>query len=448
MNPLFGKYDVPAPRYTSYPTVPYWDDSPTRSEWVDSLREVFGRTEASWSLYVHIPYCETLCTFCGCNTVITKDHGVESPYVNHVLAEWSNYLSQVPAIRDRPLRQIHLGGGTPTFLSPGELERLLGPILSQVRRDGEAFEGSVEIDPRRTTAAHLEMFHRLGFRRVSLGVQDFDPEVQRVVNRVQPVEITRSITETARGIGFTSVNYDLIYGLPKQDVAKFRETAEMTVRLRPDRIALYSFALVPWIKKVQRIFRDEDVPSGAEKRAIYEVAREILLAAGYVEIGMDHFALATDALARSVESGMLHRNFMGYTDHRTDALLGIGLSAISETPGCFHQNEKLLPVYARHLDEGNIPTFRGHRLTAEDRAHREQILGLMTVGTTEFRDDVEREDITRFLAEPIRDGLATIAGNRLNVTESGKPFLRNICMAFDRRLRERSPTTRTFSQAV
>jgi oxygen-independent coproporphyrinogen-3 oxidase len=448
VNSLFKKYDVPAPRYTSYPTVPYWTDSPTVDEWIASLRAVFTKPDASWSLYLHIPYCESLCTFCGCNTVITRDHGVESPYVDKILIEWNRYLEQVPEIKERGLRQLHLGGGTPTFLAPKELERLLTPILSAVKRDPSDFEGSVEIDPRRTTREHLEVLYRLGFRRVSLGVQDFDPEVQRIVNRVQPVEITRSITEIAREIGFESVNFDLIYGLPKQDAEKFLKTAEMTVQLRPDRIALYSFALVPWIKKVQRIFKDEDVPNGTDKRGIYEVARKILLDGGYVEIGMDHFALPTDSLAKSIGKGELHRNFMGYTDHRTDALLGIGLSAISETPTCFHQNEKVLPVYERLLAEGKIPSLRGHKLTEADRAHREQILGLMTIGKTKFLDAAEKADVLVFLEEPIRDGLAIIEGDTIQVTEIGKPFLRNICMAFDRRLREKAPTTRTFSQAV
>lgn len=452
MSSLFKKYDVPAPRYTSYPTVPYWHDNPTSNQWMDSLKLAFSKSDSSWSLYLHIPYCETLCTFCGCNTVITKDHAVESPYVDHLLVEWNRYLERIPELRTRPLRQIHLGGGTPTFLSPKELERLLKPILGSVTRDPEHFEGSVEVDPRRTTEEHLRSLHALGFRRISLGVQDFDPEVQRLVNRIQPIEITEGITTKARAMGYDSVNYDLIYGLPKQDVAKFIETAKTTVRLRPDRIALYSFALVPWIKKVQRIFKDEDLPAGPEKREIYEAARRILLQAGYVEIGMDHFALPTDSLAKSVEQKTLHRNFMGYTDHRTDVLLGIGLSAISETPTCFHQNEKVLPVYERLLAEGKIPSLRGHLLTEEDRSHREQILELMTSYETVFASDDQKNDVQEFLAEPLNDGLARIEsrGGRdfLVVTDPGKAFLRNICMAFDRRLREKTPSTRTFSQAV
>ncbi len=452
MSSIFRKYDVPAPRYTSYPTVPYWSDSPTTRQWTDSLRAAFADDGATWSLYLHIPYCETLCTFCGCNTVITKDHAVESPYVDRLLQEWKAYLDAVPALREKPLRHIHLGGGTPTFLAPSELERLLVPILASTRHDAASFEGSVEIDPRRTTAAHLESLYRLGFRRVSLGVQDFDPEVQRMVNRVQPVAITQSITELARKIGYESVNFDLIFGLPKQNPEKFVQTAEITLGLRPDRIALYSFALVPWIKKVQRIFKDEDLPTGDEKRAIYEVARKMLLEGGYVEIGMDHFALPSDALAQSIEEGKLHRNFMGYTDQRTTVLLGMGLSAISETPTCFHQNEKVLPVYERLLDTAGIPTLRGHRLTEIDQRRREQILELMTVGTTKLEGEGQAKDIEAFLAEPIRDGLGQVvrdAGEiRFQVSEAGKPFMRILCMAFDQRLREKAPSTRTFSQAI
>lgn len=452
MSSLFKKYDVPAPRYTSYPTVPYWTDSPTTAQWMERLRASFSDDGATWSLYLHIPYCETLCTFCGCNTVITKDHAVESPYVARLLQEWHAYVEKVPEILKKPLRHIHLGGGTPTFLSPTELERLLTPILEATVRDPEHFEGSVEVDPRRTTREHLETLYRLGFRRVSLGVQDFDPEVQRMVNRVQPVQITENLTKMAREIGYDSVNFDLIYGLPKQDAKKFIRTAEITLGLRPDRIALYSFALVPWIKKVQRIFKDEDLPAGTEKRAIYEVARDMLLAGGYVEIGMDHFALPSDALARATAAGTLHRNFMGYTDQRTDILLGIGLSAISETPSCFHQNEKVLPIYERLLDRGEIPTFRGHLLSELDCRRRKQILDLMTTGMTRFEDSDQAHDIATFLDEPIRDGFATVVEESgsvfFRVTEAGKPFLRNLCMAFDQRLREKSPTTRTFSQAV
>ena len=446
---LFRKYDVPAPRYTSYPTVPYWTDPPTTEQWLDSLHGAFSDPKASWSIYLHLPFCETLCTFCGCNTVITKNHGVENPYVQVLLREWALYLQQVPELKTRPLRQLHLGGGTPTFLSAENLSRVLDPIYSEITLDPDHFDGSVEVDPRRTEVGQLKLlYERFRFRRISLGVQDFDPEVQRLVNRIQPAEITARITDEARAIGYDSVNFDLIYGLPKQTPASFEKTARLTVEMRPDRIALYSFALVPWIKKVQRIFKDEDLPVGEEKRALYELARAILLEAGYVEIGMDHFALPTDALAIAQRSGALHRNFMGYTERRTDVLLGMGLSSISESPTCFHQNEKVLPVYERLLEGGKLPTFRGHRLTESDQAHREQILRLMTQFRVEFANPAQRASVEAFCAELIADGCARVEDNALIVTEAGRPFLRNLCMGFDERLREKMPDTRVFSQSV
>lgn len=453
-NDLFRKYDIPAPRYTSYPTVPYWSDSPTDSQWVEELRRTFdapaadGRGEMSWSLYVHIPYCETLCTFCGCNTSITKDHSREEPYVELLLQEWRTYLEKVPRLRERQLRQIHLGGGTPTFLSANNLKKLLQPIMKDVRIDKAHFEGSIEVDPRRTTREHLVALRECGFTRVSMGVQDFNPEVQRLVNRVQPIDITERLSDEARSLGYDSVNFDLIYGLPRQTPESVLEMAETTVRLRPDRIALYSFALVPWIKPAQRLFKDEDLPVGSEKRRLYEISREVLLRGGYVEIGMDHFALPTDALARSEQEKTLHRNFMGYVDFRTEVLLGLGVSAISETPGCFHQNEKVLPLYERRVLAREVPTLRGHLLSDEDRRRREQILRFMTRWEVELESDEQAKDTREFLAELIEDGLVKLDGRKLTLTDEGRPFLRNACMALDARLRAKTPDTKVFSQSV
>lgn len=445
---LVKKYDVPVPRYTSYPTVPYWSDSPTSAEWLESLTRTMANPGTTWALYLHIPFCETLCTFCGCNTVIGKSHDREVPYVGHLLKEFEAYLEKVPAIGKKPLRQIHLGGGTPTFLSAGNLEKLIGAMLSKCTIDKSHFDASVEVDPRRTTPDQLQVLHGLGFRRVSMGVQDFDPEVQRLVNRIQPLEVTKLLTEVSREMGYTSVNYDLIYGLAKQTPQSFKHTIEKTIELRPDRIALYSFALVPWIKPQQRLFKDEDLPSGAEKRALYEMAYEMLLKAGYVEIGMDHFALPDEALAIALKDGSLHRNFMGYTESRTDVLLGMGVSSISETPDCFHQNEKVLPVYEKKVSAGEIPTFRGHKLTPEDRHFREQILTFMTKGEVKLTDQKQVADVKDFLADMLKDGLVQLDGDVLRLTEQGRPFLRNACVALDRRLRDKQPSTRVFSQAL
>ena len=447
MNDLFAKYDVPAPRYTSYPTVPFWSEMPTTEQWLAELSSAFEAEDATWSLYLHLPFCESLCTFCACNTVITRNHQREIGYKELLLTEWNLYLKNVPKLRERALLGVHLGGGTPTFFEPENLRQILKPILSETRIDAERFEASVEVHPGHTSQEHLLALRELGFTRISIGVQDFDPEVQRIVNRHQSYEVTKLCTDTARELGYTSVNYDLIYGLPKQTIERFSESVDRTIELRPDRIALYSFALVPWIKPAQRSYTDEDIPRAAEKRALYEMARERLQGAGYIEIGMDHFALAHDGMAQAQRNGTLHRNFQGYTETRTSVLLGLGVSAISEAPTCFHQNEKAFPVYERRVSQGEIPTFRGHLLSAEDRELREQILQFMTRFEVELREK-QAEDAKQFLSPLINDGLVEVHDDRLKLTERGRPFLRNACMFFDYRLRRQQPQARTFSQAV
>lgn len=442
---LLAKYDVPAPRYTSYPTVPYWSEPPTAEEWLQILKsQVTPQTR--WSAYIHVPFCETLCTFCGCNNTITKNHQVELPYVDKVIKEWDIYREKVPQLFERPLAHLHLGGGSPSFLSPANLDKLLSGILSAVQRESH-FEGSMEVDPRRTQKEQLEVLRKWGFNRLSLGVQDFNPEVQRLINRHQPFDLTQRVVQWGRELGFDSVNIDLIFGLPKQDLACIDRTVEDTLKLRPDRIALYSFALVPWIKPQQRLFKDEDVPMGAEKRALYERARDLLVSAGYIEIGMDHFALPEEALSVALKQHRLHRNFMGYTDQETDILLGLGVSSISETPICFHQNEKLLAHYEKRIDNGEIPTLRGHKLTDEDVVRRRQIRDLMCRGEIELEAD-QVKDIEETLGEMIKDRLVSLEHRTLSVTEEGRPFLRNACMALDMRLRRQQPTSRVFSQSV
>jgi oxygen-independent coproporphyrinogen-3 oxidase len=447
MKELLEKYDQPVPRYTSYPTVPYWSDSPNEAEWLAALEEGLALPNATWALYLHIPFCETLCTFCGCNTTITKDHARGLPYVDHLLKEWSLYRERVPQLGKMPLRQLHLGGGTPTFLSPSELERLLSPLLESANWEPGLSEASIEVDPRRTTREQLAVLRKLGFGRVSLGVQDFDPEVQRLVNRIQPEEETRRVTDAARELGYTSVNFDLIYGLPKQTAASFARSVESTLRLRPDRIALYSLAVVPWIKPAQRLFKDEDLPAAPEKRALYESARASLMEAGYREIGMDHFALPTDGLSLAQAKGSLHRNFMGYADLRTDVLLGLGVSSISEAPGAFYQNEKVLPLWERKIAEGLIPGHRGHKLSIEDRRQRERILQFMTRGRAPLNQE-EEADARLHLAPMLSDGLVTIDNGTLAITERGRPFLRNAAVFFDLRLRRAQPTQKLFSRSI
>lgn len=446
MKNIFEKYDIPVPRYTSYPTVPYWENSPTTKQWVESLNRTLNGEYKFWSLYLHIPYCETLCTFCGCNTVITKDHKKEGPYVQNLLHEWNLYKTQVPALLKSPLKHLHLGGGTPTFLSSDQLKKLLDPILKDVLLDSH-FEGSIEVDPRRTTVEQLKTLKELGVNRVSMGVQDFNPEVQKLINRIQAFEVTMNLTRAARELGFISVNFDLIYGLAKQTRESMEDTIRKTIKLKPDRIALYSFALVSWIKPAQRLFKDEDIPVGTQKRELYEVSRSALLQAGYVEIGMDHFALPNEALSQSLQNKTLHRNFMGYTDQRTDVLLGLGVSSISETPEMFHQNEKVLPTYQLRIEKGNIASFRGHILTEEDKLRREQILEFMTKGSVILNAE-QIQTAKVFLKEMFEDELVSIENSELKLTKKGKPFLRNACLFFDDRLKRKQPSTQVFSKSL
>jgi len=447
LSDLLEKYDVPVPRYTSYPTVPQWHDAPTGDEWQESLNRAAEGPDAALSVYVHLPFCESLCSFCGCNNVITRDHSREAPYVDSVLAELRTYVSRVPALASQPFQQLHLGGGTPTFLSAPALTRLVEGIYALLPRRGTTFEGSVEVDPRVTTRDQLAALRTLGFTRVSLGVQDTDAEVQRLVNRIQPLETTARLCAEARALRYESINIDLIYGLPGQRPDTVVALADAILRLSPDRLAVYSFARVPWIKPAQRRFTDDQIPAGADKRALYEAIREPLVTGGYVEIGLDHFALPTDALARAAAAGALHRNFMGYTEVRTTTLLGLGVSAISETPDCYHQNEKVLPTYDRRVLEGNIPTLRGHRLSLDERHRRDLIAALMTRGHVATHDgDIAAAPAV--VSDLVADGVMTLEDGVVAVPERGRPFLRNVAAIFDAHFCARQPDRPTYSTSV
>jgi oxygen-independent coproporphyrinogen-3 oxidase len=452
---LWRKYNVPGPRYTSYPTVPYWETSPTSSEWLDSvaakLRETSSRG-AGAALYVHIPFCESLCTYCGCNTRITRKHEVAAPYVQSVLREWELYRRHIqPDGEPIAVSEIHLGGGTPTFLTPGELERLVQGLLAGARLTDDR-ELSLEADPRVTTADHLAAAARLGFTRLSLGIQDFDPRVQEAVHRTQSEAQVRHVTETARLLGFTSVNYDLIYGLPFQTAASVQATVEAVVRLRPDRVAFYGYAHVPWIKPGQRRFTEADLPGGDEKHALYRLGRRLLEAAGYREIGMDHFALESDSLWHASKTGALHRNFMGYTSRLVAPLIGLGVSAIGDSWTAFAQNEKIVETYQERVARGELPILRGHMLGEEDLELRRHILNLMTAFETTWPSSAKHpaalDEAIGALDELSRDELVELAPDRCRVTEKGRPFLRNVCMAFDARLRRKAPEQKLFSRTV
>lgn len=452
-NPLIQKYNVPGPRYTSYPTVPYWDEQLfTVEEYKRTLKKSFKESnkEEGISLYLHLPFCESLCTFCGCNKRITKRHEVESPYIAALLEEWDLYLE---LLEEKPvIKEIHLGGGTPTFFAPKNLKFLLEGLFKNAEK-AEDFDFSFEGHPNNTKQEHLQVLYDVGFSRVSYGVQDYNLVVQQAIHRFQPFVNVKNATEGAREIGYTSIGHDIIFGLPFQTVEHIRTTIEKTKELMPNRIAFYSYAHVPWIKgSGQRGFKDEDLPAAAVKREMYEVGKQMLAEAGYVEVGMDHFALKSDSLYKAMENNKLHRNFMGYTSSKTQVMIGLGVSAISDSWTGFAQNVKTLEEYYENLEKGELPLYRGHLLTSEDETLRKHILNLMCNLETSWDDDKlkfpELPEVLINLQEMEADGLIEFRKNGLTINEKGRPFVRNVCMAFDLRLQKSKPETKLFSMTV
>ncbi|AXT20374.1 oxygen-independent coproporphyrinogen III oxidase [Flavobacteriaceae bacterium AU392] len=450
---LTNKYNIAGPRYTSYPTVPYWDmDSFSLKQWKSTLQQSFNEsnTSESISIYIHLPFCESLCTFCGCNKRITKQHNIERPYINALLKEWNLYLDILPV---KPkIKELHIGGGTPTFFSPKNLELLIKSLLNKVSLAND-YEFSFEGHPNNTTEEHLQTLYNLGFRRVSFGVQDYNQTVQKAINRIQSFENVKSVTETARKIGYTSIGHDIIFGLPLQTEAHLIKTIQKTKTLMPDRIAFYSYAHVPWLKgNGQRGFKDSDLPSAELKRKQYEIGKALLDEADYIEIGMDHFTLKTDALYRSLTNNEIHRNFMGYTASKTQVMIGLGVSAISDSWYSFAQNVKSLEAYLHLLDNNILPVTKGHILNSEDLIIRQHILNLMCQFTTSWDSEKnyfkELPDVLIKLKEMENDGLVKISSKSITVTQEGKAFIRNICMAFDLLLKRKQPDVKLFSMTI
>lgn len=450
---LIQKYNVPGPRYTSYPTVPYWNDQAFSLElWQQTLKRAFDESNASEgiSLYIHLPFCESLCTFCGCHKRVTKRHEMEQPYIQAVLKEWDLYCQ---LLQDRPMiKEIHLGGGTPTFFSAEHLVELIQGILAKAEIAPQ-HEFSFEGHPNNTTREHLQTLYDLGFRRVSYGVQDYNLNVQKAIHRIQPFEHVEQVTRWAREIGYESISHDLVFGLPFQSLEDVLNTIEKTNSLSPDRLAFYSYAHVPWIKgNGQRGFKDQDVPKDDVKRTLYEEGKKRLLAHGYHEIGMDHFALEHDSMYQSFQQGSLHRNFMGYTSSKTKVMIGLGLSSISDSWYSFAQNEKTLEDYYARLEQNQIPVFKGHILSQEDLIIRQHILNLMCTFKTSWEDPSmafpELSEVLSQLEEMQQDGLLVLQPQGIQITEQGKPFIRNICMAFDLHLKRKQPQTRIFSMTI
>lgn len=453
MKNLVEKYNVPGPRYTSYPTVPFWKNNPLN---VDSWMTTINRNHTEFnsgdmSLYIHLPYCESLCTFCGCHKRITKNHAVEEPYIDAVIKEWQHYTSRIEF--SPTIKELHFGGGTPTFFQADELIRLVKSIFNAESIDPKESELSFEAHPNNTTDEHLQKLHAFGFRRLSLGIQDYSPTVQQAINRIQPFEDVKKVHDKAREIGYKSISHDLVFGLPKQRIGDIIDTVEKTLTLRPDRIALYSYAHVPWIKgNGQRGYDETDLPQDSEKRALYERAKIMLESEGYIEIGMDHFALEHDELAIAFKAKNLHRNFMGYTTQNTKFLLGLGMSAISDSWFGFAQNEKNTEAYIKQVNEAVIPIFRGHLLSDVDLEIRQYILDLMCHFETILAEEESvpslHDGIKSRLQGLLKDDLIKIEGRKITVTEKGIPFVRNCCMAFDQDLADSKERKNMFSKTI
>ncbi len=452
MSSLIDKYNVPGPRYTSYPTVPFWNESGfTANEWITQLSKNFKLSNSTEgiSIYIHLPYCESLCTFCGCHKYITKRHEVEEPYIDAVLKEWQLYLN---IFSEKPIiKELHLGGGTPTFFSCNELKRLIKGIFNDAEKH-ENIELSFEGHPNNTTREHLQTLYNLGFTRVSFGVQDYDENVQKAIHRIQSFDQVAYVTETAREIGYKSVSHDIIYGLPFQNTETIINTVNKTAELMPDRISFYSYAHVPWIKgNGQRGFNEEDLPKSEEKRKLYELGRNLLQEKGYHEIGMDHFAKESDDLYKSFKNKKLHRNFMGYTAFKTTVLIGLGASSISDCETAFAQNEKNIKKYVTQLQNNELTVVKGHILSNNDLILRNAILDIIC----KFKVDlalvytmIPKDLLLNRLSQFLKDNLLFIENDTLIVTDLGKAFVRNICMAFDEYLIESNPKNQLFSMTI
>lgn len=443
---FLAKYNRPGPRYTSYPTAPVWDDQFHQAD----LEEFLHNAESAAtpvSLYMHLPFCESLCLFCACNVVIQKDKKAATPYLESLKAE-INHVSQFVS-RQRAVVQFHWGGGTPTYLSPAQLQDLFGHTRERFSFAPGA-EIGIEVDPRVTTQEHLATLRTLGFNRLSMGIQDFTPEVQKTINRVQPFELTRDLIVEARRLGFDSVNVDLIYGLPYQTAASFAETIDKVLELNPDRIAMFSYAHVPWLRKQQGAFQGH-LPEGMEKFHIFKTGVRKFTEAGYLYIGMDHFARPGDELAIAQSNRTLHRNFQGYTTKAGADLYGMGVSAISSIGEAYAQNDRALATYQSAVAERGLATMRGYRLNYDDLLRREVITRLLC-HTVVRKREIEHIFQIRFdeyfhgelaaLRAMRDDGLVLLSEDEIRVTPLGRIFIRNLAMPFDRYLREQKMDSR------
>ena len=434
------KYNRPGPRYTSYPTAPVWKDDFGPDD-LEGCFESANERATPVSLYMHIPFCESLCLFCACNVSIQKDKSVATPYLDALKREIDHVGKRVS--KERPVIQFHWGGGTPTYLTPVQMEDLFGYTRERFAFAPDA-EIGIEIDPRVTSRKHLETLRQLGFNRLSMGIQDFEARVQQTIHRVQPYEMTRDLILAARELGFESLNVDLIYGLPYQTADSFRATIVQVLTLSPDRVAMFSYAHVPWLKKQQGSFAAH-LPEGMEKFRIFRAGLESFLASGYLYIGMDHFARPADELAVAQRNRTLHRNFQGYTTKAGADLYGMGVSAISSIGDAYAQNRREVPAYQGAIAARGIATMRGYRLSEDDRLRR-AVIGRLLCHAVILKREIEREFAIEFdeyfaselerLKEFSAEGLLTLTPDEIRVTSLGRIFIRNLAMPFDRYLHE------------
>jgi oxygen-independent coproporphyrinogen III oxidase len=446
---IIEKYNVQSPRYTSYPTILDWNQPELD---VERFKKTLSSTlhqnpDRKVSVYIHLPFCESLCTFCGCHKHITKNHQVEEPYIAALMKEWDMYRDLIG--EDMEVEELHLGGGTPTFFSAEHLKVLIEHIT---KNRAEKVHYSVEGHPNHTSEEQMQLLYDLGFRRISFGVQDYDPIVQKAINRIQSFEQVKLVTDLARKIGFTSVSHDLVFGLPLQTMEAMKKTVANTLQLRPDNISLYSYAHVPWVKGTgQRGFSEEDLPTGEEKRLLYEYAKNALIQAGYEEIGMDHFGLPTEPMTIAMHNKTLNRNFMGYTTAKTERLIGLGVSAISEYPFGYAQNVKSVKEYHQAIENEELPVFKGHFHSLRDQAVKKHIKSLMCNFETEYcpsswiaENEIKFSDSFN---EFVRDGIIEKTDNSIRITDDGRPFVRNVCMTIDP-YAEGMENRKRFSQSV
>ena len=439
---LIKKYDRPGPRYTSYPPATEFTEEIKEKDYIKKLLESNER-KTPLSLYFHIPFCEQRCLYCGCNVIISHRKGIEVPYLERVYKEM-DYVSQY-IDKDRKVIQLHWGGGTPNYLSPDQIKEFFEEIRKRFEIDENA-EISIELDPRYLTDEQIKAIKEVGFNRVSLGIQDLDEKVQRTVNRIQPYELVKEKMEKLREAGFESINVDLIYGLPYQTKESFEKTVEKVIELNPDRIASYSFAYIPQIKPHQQLLPKDALPSPEEKLRILEMIIEKFQSAGYVYIGMDHFAKPTDELAIAQKKGELWRNFQGYTTKKGVELLGFGVTSIGTLYDSYFQNYKTLREYNSAVDEGKIPIFRGYIMNEDDFIRREVIMDIMCNLGVEF-NKIEKMFNIKFreyfsreleqLKEMEEDGLIKIEEDRIKILPVGRLLIRNVAMVFDAHLRKK-----------